>query len=427
MYGVFSASLDLPEIMSKVSAMLGTCRAEVHKDSISALSSGTGAVALAGPGVSTNLFPSTDTTEERVFLSHPCFNVRELAGRRGIARRIPGDAGQADIIASLIAGYGPPVIGDLNGVFSLASQQVAGGRILVANDRFGLCPLYYHVEGDLLLVATEARAICAVTAVSPDLGGWGDIFYAGVPLGSRTLFRGIKALGPGEYLLWEGGRTAVRRYHDVNRIEVRPGKDVSLAEVNDRFRKAVEIRLDRDRSDTLLLGAGFDSRLILGAMLDLGYRPLPLTVSYEKKHYLVRQLSESLHIGCEVRPSRTGIRDLRECIEYYYLNDGMLWNFLIPHPGSEVYPWIEEGAGRVWDGMALDFMLGGNNQFEGSFRRNARYYLENLPMHRPLLRKILRPDLFQQLEAQFRAGLNEELDAVACFPSAKVRDGSQLS
>jgi len=420
LYGVFSESLAADKLRATVVAMLATLPKSEPHGGVDLPPCG--AVALTGQVYSSNASTASGFSGERVFLSRTCFNLPELAVRYKVPRDGMGTDTQAGLVAALVGARGPAVVGELNGVFACVCHHGPSGRILIANDRYGYHPLYYHERGGLLIISSDCRAILAVAeGLSPDMGGWGDVFYTGSMIGNRTLYREIRAVGPGEYLLWGCGRTDLKRYWEMRSVPVRPGDEVSPEEVNERFSRAVGLRLEQGRPDTLLLSAGLDSRLILGAMLALGHRPSLLTVAFEKRRDLAPQLARSLGLECEVRAERTGAAGFADSVEVFRLLEGLRQVFRMSFPGLKVFPWIEPRMVRVWDGLALDAALGGGNQFEGSLRRNLWRYLGLRSRHRPFLRDFLRPDLFEQVETEFHAGLNEELERVEDSEDGSLR------
>ena len=351
-------------------------------------------------------------------------NASDLAARYAASfPAVPGN-GPADLVASLLAARGPSVVGELNGVFSLISQHSPTGRVLVANDRHGFCPLFFHAGDGLLLVASECRAIRAVvTSLTPDYGGWGDIFYAGGSIGDRTLYSEVKALGPGEYLLWEQGREDRKRYWSFGDVATRSAAEVSVDDVHRLFVSAVERRLDRDREDVLLLSAGLDSRLILGAMLECGCRPHILTVDFEEPHGLARSLADRFGLACTERPERPGLLEFLDAFDAFYMIDGLRPTNRFRSPGVKVSPWLEPGPAAAWDGFLVGRLVSDHVLSRGSPRQNAWRYLKNRPMHRPLLKRILNADVFEQMGKEFLREFDAALDAVSADEEGGLRFG----
>lgn len=413
LYGAFSSETGSALLRQKAEAMLETLgAARLPSDVLRDL--GSGSVAAAGPDVAVSSDVCAQSFRSAVLLGGSLYDGVAPDERYKVSWPAQGEANAADLAAALLAARGPQALRDMNGVFSLVHHDLTTGRILVANDRYGFFPLYYYTDKDLLLVASECKAICAVTGgFSPDWGGYGDFFYLGHLQGKRTLFRGIQALGPGEYLEWSGGRTECRRYWDSSSIAVRDERDVPVAEVHERFSRAVGQRLEPSLENTLLLSAGFDSRLILGAMLEHGYRPGILSIAYAQERGFAERLVARLGLAAEIHAERQGLPKFRDSLDAFYVCDGMKTTFhLNPLPCTSVYPWLPSRLQRVWDGTLIGATMGTPFQLEGSLEWNLRHYLYRQSMHRPVLKKLLRPEYFERLEAGFREGLEAETATV---------------
>ena len=55
----------------------------------------------------------------------------------------------------------------LSGIFAFALWDRPARRLVLARDRFGVKPLYYRIEPDRLIFASEVKAILAATPCTP--------------------------------------------------------------------------------------------------------------------------------------------------------------------------------------------------------------------------------------------------------------------
>ena len=49
----------------------------------------------------------------------------------------------------------------MHGQFAVALYDARQRRVILARDRFGICPLYYARQGDWLIFGSEIRALLA--------------------------------------------------------------------------------------------------------------------------------------------------------------------------------------------------------------------------------------------------------------------------
>jgi asparagine synthase (glutamine-hydrolysing) len=166
-------------------------------------------------------------------------------------------------------------------------------RLFAARDRFGIKPLYYAWRGEVLLLASEAKALFAA-GVPP---GWDrSTFYRAVhhqaPPPDRSLFHGVYQVPPGHYLIAEAGAMRLARYWDFNypRADIaavaRADADYA-AEFREALDEAVRLRLRADVPVGCYLSGGLDSCAVLG-LAARHHRDAPIrafTLSFDRPEY----------------------------------------------------------------------------------------------------------------------------------------------
>jgi len=198
------------------------------------------------------------------------YNFREL--RRSLASRHRFKSqGDGEVILHLYAEKGDAAVSELDGMFAFALWDVRKRRLLLARDRAGKKPLFYHDGLRLFAFASEAKALFA----HPDVPHERDpealplfLTYGYVPT-PGTFYRGIRALPPGHTLVaTEAGSEAPRRYWRA-RFTSGEGR-MSDAEAEERFRSllqaAVERRLVADVPLGAFLSGGLDSSSVVALM-----------------------------------------------------------------------------------------------------------------------------------------------------------------
>jgi asparagine synthase (glutamine-hydrolysing) len=175
----------------------------------------------------------------------------------------------------------------LRGQFAIALWDERQRQVLLARDRFGICPLYWtrqmRPEGELLLFASEIKALLASGLVSarPDPRGINHVFTFFALPGPVTCFLGINCLLPGHYLrVFAGsgtGHSARVEGHvyweidfpdrgDEDRHDFRRWSSNERSPLIDDYEavatKAVERRLRADVPVVSYLSGGVDSSLV---------------------------------------------------------------------------------------------------------------------------------------------------------------------
>lgn len=170
----------------------------------------------------------------------------------------------------LLASYkewGAGCVSRLNGMFAFAIWDDARNKLLLARDRYGVKPLYYHMDGRQLLFGSEVKALLEL-GLKPkvDVLALDEYFTFQNILSDRTLFEGVTLLPAGTYLEVQLGnegalRAAPTKYWDYRFSSV--GFDMSERDTADHllelFVQAVRRQLVSDVPLGSYLSGGVDS------------------------------------------------------------------------------------------------------------------------------------------------------------------------
>jgi asparagine synthase (glutamine-hydrolysing) len=159
----------------------------------------------------------------------------------------------------------------LHGKFIAAIWDRPNHRLILANDRFGMKPLYYAKLQGRLVWACEIKALLADAAVSRQthLRGIAQFFTYGQLLGEDTLLKGVRLLPAAGWLTYDlhSDRLKVDRYWRLaERREIGDRTEAAfLEEIEAAFTKAVDRHTAGTRHLGISLSGGLDSRTILAA------------------------------------------------------------------------------------------------------------------------------------------------------------------
>ena len=118
--------------------------------------------------------------------------------------------------------HGVECVSELNGMFAFVLHDTRRRRVIAARDHFGIKPLYYCVlpDDDTVLFASEIKALLVHPAVKAtvDQEALQDYLVFQFVLGDRTLFGGIRKLGPGCLLELDldSGSIGTTQYWDLS-------------------------------------------------------------------------------------------------------------------------------------------------------------------------------------------------------------------
>ena len=122
-----------------------------------------------------------------------------------------------EVIVHLYEELGEQVIEALNGMFALAIWDGPARRLLLARDRLGQKPLYYHWDGERLVFASELKGVMAAPWVPRErsesaLDAYLTFGYVPSP---STIYRGVGKLRPGHIMVFDEANVRTRRYWDL--------------------------------------------------------------------------------------------------------------------------------------------------------------------------------------------------------------------
>lgn len=181
-----------------------------------------------------------------------------------------------EVIVHLYEEYGEACIEKLRGMFAFAVWDDRQKVLLLARDRVGIKPVYYWLTDDCLIFASEIKALLAdpdvAVVVSPEMI---DRFLCFLYLpGEETLFKNIRKLLPGTYLVVKNGRSSFHQYWDLQfntcHMTLPEAEDQLLAELDD----AVRLHMISDVPVGFLLSGGVDSTAMLGLAVGTTDHPL---------------------------------------------------------------------------------------------------------------------------------------------------------
>ena len=201
------------------------------------------------------------------------FNYQALRAdliREGVPLRTHGDT---EVLLEILRKDGLPGLAKVNGQFAFAFYDETKETLVVARDRLGILPLYYHTGPDFVAFASEIKALLPASGppVLDDAAVEDYLTYRSVPP-PRTLFKGIKKLAPGTALhIGKDGSLKEEVYWALparHRGEMLTG-EAAIRAVDEKLQEAVALRLVADVPVGAYLSGGLDSSLTVALMKKL--------------------------------------------------------------------------------------------------------------------------------------------------------------
>jgi asparagine synthase (glutamine-hydrolysing) len=213
-----------------------------------------------------------------VVLNGEIYNFKELRERLRLRGHKFATDGDTEVIVHLYEEDGPDCVHSLRGMFAFALWDRRRRRLLLARDRVGKKPLYYAYANQGVTFASELPALLQDGEISRDIDYQAlDCYlayqYIPAPL---SAFRAVRKLPPACTLVFEDGRTSVRRYWDLDYRNKRRFSDAEElhAEIRDAIRRATRQRMIADVPIGAFLSGGVDSSAVVAAMAEESSEPV---------------------------------------------------------------------------------------------------------------------------------------------------------
>ena len=201
--------------------------------------------------------------------------------RQGLEQRGHQYASRTDTetILHLYEERGLDFVNEIEGDFAIALWDAERGQLVLARDRVGVKPLYFHSQDGRFIFASEIKAILQHPAVTPEIDEeslYHYLTFLTTPA-PRTLFRNIQKLPAGHMLVVKrDGATEITQYWDA--LPNRAPHDRTEAEHQEEIlrllRDSIRKRMMSDVPFGVFLSGGVDSSANVALMSELMSQPV---------------------------------------------------------------------------------------------------------------------------------------------------------
>jgi asparagine synthase (glutamine-hydrolysing) len=225
-----------------------------------------------------------------VVLNGEIYNFRELrAELQNLGHRFKTQS-DTEVIVHGYEQWGDDALHHLNGMFAMALWDEPRQRLLLARDRMGKKPLYWHQSKNGLLWGSEAKALLAAPWVERRINALAlhhylTLQYVPDPL---TIFEDMHRLPAAHKLVIErAGEPKVSRWWQ---LEFEPKRKIDDTEALEHARElladAVKRRLISEVPLGAFLSGGIDSSTIVALMAERSSKPVKtFSIGFEEERY----------------------------------------------------------------------------------------------------------------------------------------------
>lgn len=170
----------------------------------------------------------------------------------------------AEVIAHLYEEHGCECPKRIDGEFAFALWDSKARRLILVRDRIGTKPLYYHIDGNRLLFASEMKALLSYENCTREidfqaLEQYLSFLYILAPC---TIFKGIRELPAGHILVWEDGKVEVAPHWDLHYERKEYSEEDLCEEILRKLKESIKWRSEGDVPPGVFISGGIDSSAI---------------------------------------------------------------------------------------------------------------------------------------------------------------------
>jgi asparagine synthase (glutamine-hydrolysing) len=170
-----------------------------------------------------------------------------------------------EVICEGLAEYGEVFFEKLNGMFAIAAWNESTQELFLSRDRFGVKPLYYWFNGNILCFSSEIKAIIKHPdyKIDVDLDALNEYFTFQNVFSFNTLFNGITMLPPANTVKIDRSSTYVKHNSwwdfDFSNTDENMSFEFAESETKRLFKQAVNRQMIADVPVGSYLSGGMDS------------------------------------------------------------------------------------------------------------------------------------------------------------------------
>ncbi|PBQ30965.1 hypothetical protein CNR22_04000 [Sphingobacteriaceae bacterium] len=176
----------------------------------------------------------------------------------------------AEKFGQCIAHSGCELLSAMEGAFAALHYTAATHTLILANDKFGIFPLFISENEEYVIVSNEYQPLVQLLTAKerkPDPDAIAEFFTLGTTLGGKTFYKTIKNIAAASFITI-GGKTCTDKnyWHPMPKPVNTADASLVAEELFELFKKINREYIDANVTDLCLLSAGADSRLIFATL-----------------------------------------------------------------------------------------------------------------------------------------------------------------
>lgn len=241
-----------------------------------------------------------------VFFNGELYNYPELRAQLLAKGHVFRTHSDTEVLVHLYEDMGAEMLPHLKGMFAFCLFDLKHETFLLARDRFGEKPLYYHWKEQTLSFSSEIASLLENKHIARRLNLSALPYYFRTSLVPEplTLLEGVQSLPPGHYLQLQNGTIKLQSYFQIDyrdRTDIVTEQD-AMDYIGPLLESAVRRQTISDVPIGAFLSGGIDSSTVVALLQSQSARPVKtFHVRFEQQEYdessLARRIAE--HCGTD--------------------------------------------------------------------------------------------------------------------------------
>ena len=225
-------------------------------------------------------------TEDRKYIfsfNGEIFNYKKIIKKYSFKNEINSEI---KLLAELFFLKGEGFINEIQGQFAISIYDVKQDKLYLYRDRFGIRPLFYKIDNQSFVYASEIKSISAygnsILETSNKSIASTSLFWTNI--GDLTSFKEIKQLPPGHYLQFSNNEIKIKKYW-INSLadQHQKQKEIDFIEV---LKNSIQSQLHGEVGYSSYLSGGVDSSVIAYLLTEIQGSPIDtFSIEFENKEY----------------------------------------------------------------------------------------------------------------------------------------------
>ena len=224
------------------------------------------------------------------------YNYVELKAKelKGVHFQTESDT---EVILELFDKYGTEAISKLKGMFAFVLHHIPSNETFVVRDRYGMKPLYYSIQQQGCVVASELRALLASDLVPRKLNrsALEEYIETQTVCAPNTLIEKVQLLEAGHYMHFKRNEISKHCYYRLLSDTSYELSDKQTAQdlLRSSMKESVEQHMRADVPFGAFLSGGIDSSLLVGLMSEVRSEKInTFQISFEEEAFDERKYAQ---------------------------------------------------------------------------------------------------------------------------------------